>query len=218
MQNGKKGKNKSKTLEQMTILPIEPRTAAMPLPKIVIPLRVLMDMFCYTTAAKNEVGGVGYIEEIDGELYISDIFLLKQKASAVDMTLDPLALNEFVGECERPELVKLQWHSHGHGSVFFSSQDVKTISGYDMPYAVSIVVNKNFDIRCRIDIFDPIYVCFEVAVFLEIKDTDPMQASMKIETLVEEGDKKATTETKERLLIPVGVAHGIIRMMEGGMW
>lgn len=218
MQNGKRGRNKSKAFERMTIFPIEPKTAAMPLPKIVIPLRVMMDMFRYATAAKNEVGGVGYIEENDGELYVSDIFLLKQKASAADMTLDPMALNEFVAECESPELIKLQWHSHGYGSVFFSSQDVETISGYDMPYAVSIVVNKNFDIRCRIDIFNPIYVCFEAAVFLEIKDADSMQASIKVEALVEEGNKKATVETKERLLIPIGEAYGIAKMMEGGVW
>ncbi len=209
-----------------TVFPIDSVSAALPLPKVIIPLKVLTDMFSYAAVANNEVGGVGYVEERKNELYISEIFLLRQKANAAEMVLDPLALNEFVGECEKPELVRMQWHSHGAGSVFFSSQDVETISGYDMPYAISIVVNKNYDIRCRIDIFEPMYVCFEAVVFIEIEHQGINEAREEViknvkETgflgkLIEGNPQKEFTAPK-KIIFPIGEIAGMIKLMEGGM-
>ena len=207
-----------------TVVPMEGSSAAFPMPKVVMTKEVLEKIFRYAAVADNEVGGVGFIEERGSELYISEAFLLPQVASEVEMTLDPMALNEFVGDCETPEMIKMQWHSHGFGSVFFSSQDVSTISGYDMPYAVSIVVNKNFDIRCRIDIFAPLYVCFEAVVFVEIsKENDPYwdKAKEEVGSVVKDTSillkrKKHKVRVPERMLIPVGEAAGTSRIVYGG--
>jgi|GEM_PF-5868961 len=220
----RKGKNKRFFRGMPTVIPMDPSAAAFPMPRVVIPMSVLNKIFRYAAVADDEIGGIGFLEERGEELYISEAFLLPQKASEVEMVLDDMALNVFVGDCDTPELIRMQWHSHGFGSVFFSAQDVGTIAKYDMPYAVSIVVNKNFDIRCRIDIFKPIYVCLEAVVFVELsKEGDPSLDAVREEVAqtvknVSVFKKRVSIRSSNRMIVPLGEASSIARMIgEGGM-
>lgn len=210
----RKGRSKKLFGGMPTVIPMDPSAAAFPMPKVVIPMSVLSKIFRYAAVADNEIGGIGFLEERGEELYVSEAFLLPQKASEVEMVLDDMALNAFVGDCDTPELIRMQWHSHGFGSVFFSGQDVGTIAKYDMPYAVSIVVNKNFDIRCRIDIFKPLYVCLEAVVFVELSNDLSLDAvreevaKVVINTPV---FKRRPRMTSTRMVVPLGEAMGMAK-------
>jgi len=97
--------------------------------------------------------------------------------------MDEMDLNRFIDECDYPEKIKVQWHSHGEGPVFFSGEDVRTIAGYDMDFAVSIVVNRKLDIVCRVDIFHPVYVGLRVPLHLLIDAEDELAKACFAEAL-----------------------------------
>lgn len=175
-------------------IPLEPHERAFGFPDVVIGLDTLKKMFCYAAVAPYEVGGVGIVEETESGLFISDIHLIRQTASAAEMLLDDLDLNRFVGECEEPEKIKVQWHSHGSGPVFFSPQDTSTIAGYDMDFAISIVVNKRFEVICRVDLFKPVYFGFRVPLRIRI-DVDEELAEKYREEVAE---KVCVAETKKK--------------------
>jgi proteasome lid subunit RPN8/RPN11 len=153
---------------------LNPYERAFGFPRICIGTKTLQKLFCYTLSVSGEISGLGLLEETEDGLIISDVFLIKQEAGAANVVMDEMDLNRFIDECEYPERIKVQWHSHGEGSVFFSSEDVQTIAGYDMDFAVSIVVNRKMEIVCRVDIFNPIYIGLKVPLHLLIDVEDEL--------------------------------------------
>ena len=58
--------------------------------------------------------------------------------------------------------VRLWWHSHGDLGVFWSSTDEECAAGLaNSRYFVSIVVNKKGDIKCRVDLYEPLRVTMD---------------------------------------------------------
>ncbi len=131
-------------------------------PQIYIFLDVMKKIQCFTRLAQGEITGLGVVEKRNNDLFVTDTFILKQKVSASNAEIDPLALNRFVAQHGKPNL-KFQWHSHVTAPVFFSSTDKDTMRGFFGDFMLSMVINKKGDYRCRLDFYDPFCVGFEVS-------------------------------------------------------
>ena len=129
----------------------------------------------FTDMAPGEVSGVGSVERRGGKFLVTDAFLIRPSGfSSGYVEFDARAFNAFVREFIKNRkspnsLIKLQWHSHGNIGVSFSETDKDTIRGYPaggIDFMISLVVNKKHQHRCRIDIFQPVYVGLDVSVYL----------------------------------------------------
>lgn len=113
----------------------------------------------YIELCPVEIGGLGQLEWVDGQLVVTDLFLLPQRVTAFDTELDAEHLCEFLADCvaeeKDPASLKVWWHSHGEMDVEWSATDLQTISELPGEFFVSIVGNKKSEFVCRIDIFAP---------------------------------------------------------------
>ena len=111
---------------------------------------------------KTEVGGMMVImEDKDGDWVASDPVILKQEVTGGTTTLDADALAVYYGKMAEKygnNVRFLWWHSHGGGSVFWSSTDeiaIKEFSGGD--WSASLVVNIKEEFIFRVDYWSPFY-------------------------------------------------------------
>lgn len=100
-------------------------------------------------------------EKQDSYLEIYDIEVLPQLVTGITANLDEESMAKFVfnklKKGESTEEYKVWWHSHVDMGASFSSQDVDTIdASSEYPYLISIVSNKQKELTCRLDIFNPI--------------------------------------------------------------
>lgn len=142
----------------------------MPKPRVLLPLKEVKKILAWTKSVPGEINGLGIVERKNNDFLIGEAFILKQKVSGGSAKIDPLAFNQYVAECDDPSKVRFQWHSHGDISAkFFSETDIhETIAKWSGEYLISLVVNKRGDYRCRLDIFEPIYLGFEVPILIAV--------------------------------------------------
>jgi len=161
------------------------------LPRVFITLEAVKKIQCFTQLASGEINGLGIVEKKRNDFIITNAFILKQKVSRASAEIDPMALNQYVAECEDPSKLVLQWHSHGDGPVYFSRRDIATISGWLGDYIISLVVNKKGDYLCRLDLFKPFYIGLKVPllVILPLEETLFSYCRKEIELKVEEAGK-----------------------------
>jgi hypothetical protein len=134
-------------------------------PRICIGLETLKTIFSFVRVARGEVNGMGIVEKIGNDFLISDVFILDQDASAAHAEIDPMALNRLVAERADYDKLRFQWHSHVNMPAKFSGVDTATIAnyaGYFGDFMISFVGNKRGEYSCRLDLFKPFYVGFEV--------------------------------------------------------
>lgn len=130
----------------------------------------------------TEVSGLGKVRQIDQETIVEeesyfskksrmikttekmfeiyDLEVLPQKSSEAHSTIDEETLAEFLfDKTKKGEKVsdyKVWWHSHADMEAFFSGTDTGTIDGStEFPYLISIVGNKNGDVKVRFDMHKP---------------------------------------------------------------
>jgi len=120
--------------------------------------------------AKGEVSALGLVEEIlDANsgavsgLLVTDLFLVKQRCSADETTMDAAAISQLMLDLENQgvDSRKLRcWvHSHGSMSVFWSGTDDDCIAGLaNGDYLLSLVVNKKRDSMMRLDQYHPTHL------------------------------------------------------------
>ena len=178
------------------------------------PLKVYIDAMAkekishYVALAVGECSGLGIVSEIRDDIgnltgfMVDDVYLLKQISSAATTELDDSAVAALLTEIdERGEdigVVRLWWHSHGDLGVFWSSTDEECAAGLACSrYFVSIVVNKKGDIKCRVDLFEPLRVTLdELSVETVMPDFGTLEQCMA-------EFKQKVTETE-----PLMVCHG----------
>lgn len=127
----------------------------------------------YTHLMKGEVGAFGYVtaDESNRELYVDEIFLVPQEASAaqVDFVSDglPYALERAATD-NRIEDLRFCIHSHGEIGVTFSSTDEDMIKkmGLTTDWFVSVIFNRRLEINGRLDT----WVDFPLTGKLQYKD------------------------------------------------
>jgi len=144
------------------------------LPMLYFPENSWKKLFAYADIASGEISGLGKItlHENGTDFIVNDIFLLEQVSGVGSTNLNPDSVAKFITDLivagENPADVKLWFHSHGNIDVFWSSTDNTTIQGFsDASYMLSIVVNKRFQHKARLDLFKPIRLTLELEVILE---------------------------------------------------
>ena len=130
-----------------------------PQPRVFIQVRALQKLRAYVKACSVEINGFGIVERHVNDFLISDVFILPQQAGAAWVDTNDDALHSFIFELasrgQSTSDVKLQWHSHARMGAYCSGADQKTISNYKCDFMISLVINKQDETFCRIDLFQP---------------------------------------------------------------
>lgn len=124
-----------------------------------IPEDVYRQIMAYVQFADGEISMLGLVEDyVDGPK-ITEVFLLEQTCSSAHTDLDPDAMGKLMFELAKRGVEKQlrAWvHSHASMSVFWSKTDDTCVDEYKAdPYLVSLVFNKQRDVRARVDWFHP---------------------------------------------------------------
>jgi hypothetical protein len=126
--------------------------------------------WAWVDIAHGEVSCLGIVEEIrDADsgavsaLLVTDLFLVKQKCSADETTMDVHAVAELMLSLEAQSIdsrkLRCWVHSHGSMSVFWSATDGQCVSGLaNGDYLLSLVVNRKRDSMMRLDQFHPCHL------------------------------------------------------------
>lgn len=115
-------------------------------------------MYIVKKVAPDEVSGLGEVEVQDGKIIVTRIFLLPQIVSGGSTVMETAGLAAFLGAYDNPEKLKLWWHSHGQGSVFWSTTDTATIKmlmGMG-EWLLSVVFNSHGEYLGRLDVMKPV--------------------------------------------------------------
>lgn len=117
-------------------------------------------LWLYIRLAEGEVGGLASVEPAgQHDFLMTDCFLIEQRATDVDTELAPAATSRFLLtylEAGRdPGLLRLWWHSHARESVFWSTDDERTIDHFGGESLVSLVGNQAGKFLARFDRYEP---------------------------------------------------------------
>jgi hypothetical protein len=120
--------------------------------------------------AKGEVSCLGIVDEIrDADsgavsvLIVTDLFLVKQRCSADETTMDAAAVSQLMLDLENQGIdsrkLRCWVHSHGRMSVFWSGTDDDCVAGLaNGDYLLSLVVNRKRDTMMRLDQYHPCHL------------------------------------------------------------
>ena len=129
------------------------------LPRMFIAASAFKRLALYIELCPFEVSGLGTVEPSGKDLLVTEVFLIRQRASDSDTELDPEAvaghLLQILQEGRDPSTLRLWWHSHADGPIFWSNTDEETITSLQIEQLVSIVGNKRCEFGCRLDQFTP---------------------------------------------------------------
>ncbi len=129
------------------------------IPRIFIAAQAFERLKLYIDICPSEVAGLGMVADRERDLLVTRIFLIRQRASDADTELDPEAVAEhllhILHQAGDLSAVRLWWHSHAEGQIFWSKTDEETIEGLRIDPLLSIVGNKRHEFRCRLDQFTP---------------------------------------------------------------
>ncbi len=116
----------------------------------------------------NECSGVGLVEKVDfndGSVIfnVTKVFLPLQHNTGASTDIEDDELNklntDLVNDGEDTSLLKFHWHSHVDMSVFHSGTDDENYDEMQTgDYAVSLVVNKNYDMLGSVHLYNPLRI------------------------------------------------------------
>ena len=154
----------------------------------------LKKIMYYAKAASGEVSGLGVVKrDKDKKLIVEDIYLLEQESSSGDTELKPEAVSKMMIDMIKakkdPGELKFWWHSHANMSVFWSGTDDECAETLSKEFAFSLVVNKDGDRRCRLDLYHPFRLTIDHVKLAEIYEED--------ESLKEACEKEVQEKVKE---------------------
>jgi len=125
----------------------------------------------YVELADTEISGMGFVRQLSTNLfYCYDVEIYEQIVSPVNTKLleKDLAKRATQLARENPNQLKdmyLWWHSHANMDVFWSYVDKEEISRWEQTgYGISLVINKQEDYICQLDIFSPVRVVCPVKI------------------------------------------------------
>lgn len=135
----------------------------------------------------NEINGFAFVKRSGNGLFMvagpDDVFITQQTVSPgtanVDASVFARALDKAALE-NRADDLRLQWHSHGYASTYFSSTDLGTIRNYGdagFEWFLSLVVNGEGQCRARFDQYRPLRIGVEIPVQLCDDVPDPLMES-----------------------------------------
>ena len=173
-------------------------------PAIFITARTFHRLKLLVRLCPAEIAGLGYVAPHPKGFLIQDLFVLPQRVTDFDAELEPEALfgflTQFVADGGDPSSLKLWWHSHVDGELYWSETDLGTIERFPGNQMISIVGNRKGELLCRLDLFAPRRKRLEnlpLVVVNEIEGT----AGLDLETLRHE--VQTEIRTKVKMLLPM---------------
>ena len=181
---------------------LEPQTA----PRIFIAAPAFKRLALYIELCPFEVSGLGTVEPIGRDLLVTEVFLIRQRASDSDTELDPQAVGDHLLETVQkggdPTALRLWWHSHGGGPIFWSETDEETIAALQIDQLVSIVGNKRREFGCRLDRFMPQRLTVEGLPLVPLQDAPPEDGESLRRQIMVELREKVTLIQREVSMVP----------------
>lgn len=147
-------------------------------PLLNIPARLWVLLMTYVKRCPTEINGFGLIQRagVDGLTFeVEDIFIIKQRATAVAVEIDEAAFDKLMYEltvAEKAHLLHLQWHSHVQMPAYFSAVDhanIERVPRTEGAWLVSLVVNQHGELEARLDLFEP----FRYWLPMQVRVTHP---------------------------------------------
>ena len=172
--------------------PVEPEPGL--IPRILIGAEAFERLKLYIDLCPFEVGGLGTVKPFGEDLVVDDISLIRQRASDADTELDSEAVADhllrILQEAGDLSAVRLWWHSHAEGQIFWSHTDEETIENLRIDSLLSIVGNKRHEFRCRLDLFSPDRITMDSLPLLPLPDNLPADPdSLRREVVAELREK-----------------------------
>lgn len=122
--------------------------------RVSIDAEALERIWHWTDLAKGEFSCLGQVTD---DVLVHDVQLFTQTCTSATTEIDQQALAQFLCQHQKPEKVRAWIHSHGNLGVFWSQQDDSCIEGLENDtFLLSIVVNKKREMKCRLDIWQPV--------------------------------------------------------------
>ena len=175
-------------------------------PRVLIAPQALQRLKLYIDLCPFEVSGLGTVEPSREDLLVTNLFLIRQRASDSDTELDPQAVAEYllqtVREGKDPAALRVWWHSHAEADVTWSDTDERTIAGLQIEQLVSIVGNKRHQFRCRLDHFSPRRVTADGLPLLPGPDGRPSDEGTLRQQVLAELREKVTLIHREYSEVP----------------
>lgn len=166
--------------------------------KVYIDAEALERIWHWTDRARGEFSCLGQTTD---DVLVHDVQLFEQVCTSSSTEIDQDALAKFLCTHPAPEKVRAWIHSHGTLDVFWSEQDDACIEGLaNETFLLSIVVNKKRQVKCRVDIWQPMRVTLD--------DLD-VQIRVPQYGLKEECDRAfRDLVTEQHVLTAPGLRHG----------
>ncbi|MCD4762347.1 hypothetical protein K8R32_05320 [bacterium] len=194
-------------------------------PYVLMSLSTYQKLCCYVDLVDTEINGLGSVKRLGNVFNISDVFLVKQYTrGTVHVEFDSTDFSELVYNVTAaggtPNF-SFQWHSHVWDKAYYSPEDVHTVRQYVDEYMISFVTNKQREYRCRLDLFKPFVMSFEIPLYIVLPEIpvdmiDSCRAD--IQEKVFSGKffrREAKTNDKARpIIVPVEQLHGNIGVDE----
>lgn len=156
-------------------------------PSLLIPEAVWKRLRAYIAACPGEVGGLGTVEIVEGDLVVTDVFLLEQEVSSVSTVLDTAAVARFVadwaGKGHDVSLLRFWWHSHADFAVGWSPTDRSTMELLSREnFLVAYVGNHRGDALARLVMQQPLALAVDDLPVTVIPRRDPrLMAAIRAE-------------------------------------
>jgi len=175
--------------------------------EVIMPLRVYHKLFTYVSLVTEEISGLGKIERVGNTLIITDVFLFKQRNSAASTILDnddlANAQYEIIQRGEDPSNLKLWWHSHNTMGTTWSGTDDRCCAEFDNgEYLLSLVVNQDRDMRCRIDIYQPFKLTID-GISVQVQDI----LKQEEDSLIDECQKEILEKVEAKTITYHPIEH-----------
>lgn len=151
----------------------------------------------YVQSVDAEISGIGRSEIINGDIYIRDVRIRKQKCSGARTTIDEMddakEAYEMVKAGEDLNKWNIWWHSHNTMGVFWSGTDTNTIKEHanNGGFLISLVTNKKGEYRVRVDVFPKDISPFSIVTHAMAQDNIDVEI---LPTNVDEDRKKTLEE------------------------
>lgn len=155
-------------------------------PQVIMTPEAYFRMMEYCRQAVGEVTGFGCVTEVGDTLFVDEIFIVPQRATAGGVHVDAKDLLDFMTyakEQGRPDWItksKLWWHSHADFGVFRSKTDNDTIEMFlgMQPYVLAIVGNHKGEYECSLHYQKPRVSFNNLRIKRNYYDTDAVRSDV----------------------------------------
>jgi hypothetical protein len=176
------------------------------IPRIWITGQAYSRLRWYIELCPFEVSGIGTVAPHGEDLLVTDIILVRQRASDTDTELDSQAVADHLLQVlqrgEDPSALRVWWHSHAEGDIYWSDTDEETIERFQIDQLISIVGNRRLNFGCRLDQFSPKRLTVNNLPLLPLPEESPGDEESLRQRIMAELREKVTLIRRDVMLVP----------------